>query len=84
MNLVSKACQMTPYKGAIPVGSYFIKPDEFSDPDMLGDLMRNFRLDHPGDWGDWRVRIHAKPNTNTWGRDEFLYMEVVLRALLGV
>ncbi len=38
---------------------------------MIGDLFRTYRPDSPGDWGDWRIRIHAKPTTNTWGRDKF-------------
>ncbi|MDF4995382.1 hypothetical protein ACEV8O_23315 [Vibrio parahaemolyticus] len=71
MSLATIACQMTPFKGAIPIGSYYLKPHELSNPNMIGDLFRTYRPDSPGDWGDWRIRIHAKPTTKTWGRDKF-------------
>ncbi len=71
MNSATKACQMTPYKGAIPVGHYYLKPCELSDPNVVGDVLRTYRPDNPGDWGDWRIRIHAKPSTKTWDRDKF-------------
>ncbi|MGY5677571.1 tlde1 domain-containing protein [Vibrio cincinnatiensis] len=71
MNIATQACQMTPYRGAIPVGMYYLKPRELSNPNAIGDLIRTYRPDNPGDWGDWRIRIHAKPTTKTWGRDKF-------------
>lgn len=65
------ACQQASFKGPIPVGRYFIRPEELTDPGFVGDTLRNFRPDSPGDWGDWRVPIHPRPGTKTWGRDRF-------------
>lgn len=71
LNNASKSCQIAPYRGPIPAGHYYINPKELSDPGFAGDLLRNFRPDSPGDWGDWRIRIYPKPGTKTWGRDNF-------------
>lgn len=71
LNNNSLSCQSASFKGPIPVGTYFILPDELTDPGGVGDLLRNFRPDSPGDWGDWRIPIHPKEKTNTLGRDNF-------------
>ncbi|HCG8565357.1 hypothetical protein [Vibrio parahaemolyticus] len=84
MSLATIACQMTPFKGAIPIGSYYLKPHELSNPNMIGDLFRTYRPDSPGDWGDWRIRIHAKPTTKTWEETSFLYMAAALMVQPGV
>jgi hypothetical protein len=67
LNNPSAACQMTPFEGPLPIGEYYIVPSEISDPSFIKDLARNTQ----GDWGDWRVRLHPKPMTNTFGRDNF-------------
>ncbi|KLU98812.1 hypothetical protein ABT58_20545 [Photobacterium aphoticum] len=71
MNSASQSCLITPFKGAIPIGNYYIVPSELSDPNAVGDVLRTYRPDSPGDWGDWRIRIYSKPATKTWGRDKF-------------
>ncbi|SON52852.1 tlde1 domain-containing protein [Vibrio tapetis] len=63
----SKACQAKSFEGPLPIGVYYIKPEEVSDPNLIGDLARRSK----GDWGDWRVRLHPKPATKTYGRDNF-------------
>ncbi len=61
------ACQMARNEGPIPVGMYFIRPEELSNPSFAGDLIRQTQ----GDWGDWRIRLHPEAKTNTHGRDGF-------------
>src|SRR5690554_7947287 len=56
---------MAKNEGPLPVGRYYIKPDELSDPSLLGDLLRQSQ----GDWGDWRIALHPEPGTNTHGQD---------------
>lgn len=67
LNLGTLACQMKKNEGPIPVGKYFIKPQELSDPGLFGDLLRQSQ----GDWGDWRIVLHPESDTNTHGRDGF-------------
>lgn len=70
-NNPSGACQAAAFEGPIPVGTYFIDPKDLSDPNLIGDIARNYRPDSPGDWGDFRVRIQPIGTTNTRGRDNF-------------
>lgn len=53
--------------GPIPKGRYFLLSQEFSDPHLLRDIMRNLKAD----WGDWRVRLYPYPEIATHGRDDF-------------
>ncbi len=55
-------------EGPIPPGEYYIQTKDLTDPSLIGDLMRNYRPDHPGDWGDWRVPILPSPGTKGPGR----------------
>ncbi len=71
LNNGSLSCQRASFKGPIPVGTYYLQPEELTDPNMIGDVLRNFRPDNPGDWGDWRIPIHPRITTKTWGRDNF-------------
>ncbi|SBT18479.1 hypothetical protein MGA5115_02610 [Marinomonas gallaica] len=71
MNNSSEECLSQSWHGPIPIGEYFINPRELSDPNIFGDILRNFRPDSPGDWGSFRIRIHAKEDTETHGRDNF-------------
>lgn len=70
-NSNSSSCMSAPFEGPIPVGMYYIDPADLSDPNIIGDLARNYRPDSPGDWGDFRVRIKPFSSTNTFGRDGF-------------
>lgn len=54
-------------KGPIPRGDYRAYARELSDPNFVGDAMRNLR----GDWGDWRVRLWPDDAAATHGRDGF-------------
>lgn len=67
----SFSCQRASFKGPIQVGDYYLSPQELTDPNTVGDVLRNFRPDSPGDWGDWRIPIHPKTGTRTWERDNF-------------
>lgn len=67
LNNASLTCQMKSFEGPLPVGSYYIKPNEVSDPNIVGDIVRRTR----GDWGDWRVRLHPAAGSKTYGRDNF-------------
>ncbi len=66
-NNASKSCQSASFEGPIPVGNYYIRGKDLSDPNILGDIKRRFR----GDWGDWRVRIYPSLGTQTYGRNNF-------------
>lgn len=70
-NNPSESCQSIPFEGPIPVGTYYINSSDLSDPNIIGDLARNYRPDAPGDWGDFRVRIRPIGSTNTRGRNGF-------------
>ena len=60
-------CKESKNRGPIPPGLYQIRTSEISNPGVLGGLLRQSR----GDWGDWRVPIHPRPRTNTYGRSGF-------------
>lgn len=57
-------------KGPIPSGNYRLYSRELTDPNAVGDLVRNF-APGGGDWGDWRVPLWPEPGTETFGRDKF-------------
>ncbi|MEI8573349.1 DUF2778 domain-containing protein [Methylomonas sp. LW13] len=60
----------TPNKGAIPSGNYTLNAQDISNPNAIGDLIRNL----PGvgaDWGDWRGPLTPNRGTNTFGRSGF-------------
>ncbi len=69
LNNNSIESQSASYKGVTPVGKYIIKPQEFSDPNIIIDLKRN--IIDGADWGDWRVRLHNKTDEgfNYYGRN---------------
>lgn len=67
MNTVINDCLTKSFEGPIPIGHYYIIPSEISDPNFVGDILRRTQ----GDWGDWRVRLHPKKGTQTYGRDNF-------------
>ncbi|AQP98409.1 hypothetical protein B0W48_00535 [Pseudoalteromonas aliena] len=67
LNNASIACQIKPFEGPLPVGNYYIKPSELSNPNFVGDVLRRTK----GDWGDWRVRLHPSIETKVYGRDNF-------------
>jgi hypothetical protein len=50
-------------QGPLPSGLYFLKHSDISK----AGFFRKFT----GDWGQYRVRLHAAPGTETFGRDEF-------------
>jgi RHS repeat-associated protein len=54
-------------KGPIPRGEWTIDVNEISDPGLIHDFLRNRK----GDWGDWRVRLHASEGTKTHTRTDF-------------
>ena len=58
-------CSGQTYQGPIPKGRYFLFSKDMDDPNFLHDLARNIRF---GDWGDWRIRLHAAPETRTQDR----------------
>jgi hypothetical protein len=64
-------CQGDEGEGPIPAGEYTGNADELSDPTFIGDWIRN-QLD--GDWGDWRMRLHPNPGTDTLGRPGGFYL----------
>lgn len=70
-NSGSKSCLLAPFEGPIPIGMYFIDPKDLSDPNLIGDVARNYRPDSPGNWGDFRVRLQPLSTTNTHGSDGF-------------
>ncbi len=53
------------WKGPIPPGKYILDPKDISKGSWLRDLT--------GDWGggDYRVPLHPKHGTDTFGRDNF-------------
>ncbi|MBI4823335.1 MAG: DUF2778 domain-containing protein, partial [Nitrospirae bacterium] len=55
-------------KGPIPAGSYYLNPSEFSGGRLRSLYWRFVRFE---DWGRWRVPLHTKPKTNTYGRSGF-------------
>ncbi|TMN95124.1 tlde1 domain-containing protein [Pseudoalteromonas sp. S558] len=67
LNNASIACQIKPFESPLPVGNYYIKPSELSNPNFVGDVLRRTK----GDWGDWRVRLHPSIETKVYGRDNF-------------
>ncbi len=71
LNNNSIESQSASYQGVTPVGKYRIKPQEFSDPNIIIDLKRN--IIDGADWGDWRVRLHNKTDEgfNYYGRNNF-------------
>ncbi|WP_199608723.1 tlde1 domain-containing protein [Flocculibacter collagenilyticus] len=67
-NNASKSCLKASWVGSIPLGFYSIRSSDLSDPNIAGDLYRNFRH---GDWGDWRVKLTPRSSTKTFGRSGF-------------
>lgn len=53
--------------GPIPPGNYYLLRSEISQWSLPGALARNVR----GDWGSFRVPLHPRHGTNTYGRDGF-------------
>ncbi|WP_141257525.1 MULTISPECIES: RHS repeat-associated core domain-containing protein [unclassified Myxococcus] len=56
LNVSSPSCERSADTGAIPRGWYELYPHELSDPSLARDIARRALY---GDWGDWRVRLHA-------------------------
>jgi hypothetical protein len=77
MNNSSLHCQKQSWLGPLPVGEYYINPDELSDPNFIGDVARmagnilKLKKISLSDWGDYRIRLHPYPGTPTYGRDNF-------------
>ena len=67
LNNPSQECLQAVSVGPIPVGLYYLDPGELSNPGLIGDLLRRVR----GDWGDWRIPLHAGSTTKTNGRSGF-------------
>ena len=61
------SCESIPNTGPIPWGEYYLYRREINDPIALWDMVRNVS----GDWGDWRVPLHAVTGTATYGRGGF-------------
>jgi len=57
-----------PFQGPIPIGNYWLRPENLTNPNLIGDIARNLR---GGDWGDWRVPLEPTSGTKTHGRDGF-------------
>ncbi|MCC6876074.1 MAG: DUF2778 domain-containing protein [Sandaracinaceae bacterium] len=62
--------------GPIPPGNYYFLSRELNDPTVIGDVIRRFGPPGGGplgvgggDWGDWRIRLHPEPGTDTHGRE---------------
>jgi hypothetical protein len=68
-NNPSLACQKKSFEGPLPVGEYYIYPHELSDPNPLYDIART--VFHLADWGDFRIRLHPRIQTKTFGRNNF-------------
>lgn len=58
------ACSNQENRGPIPPGDYSADIRQLTNPNLLGDLARNFR----GDWGDWRVPLVPGLTTRMPGR----------------
>jgi Protein of unknown function (DUF2778) len=57
-------------KGPIPVGEYYIQPDELRDNDSILRWLMDKQW-NPVAWGRYRITIHHGTNTNTHGRSGF-------------
>lgn len=68
-NNPSVECQKQKFHGPIPVGEYYIRPSELSDPNVVMDVARSLRS--MADWGDFRARLYPRLKTETYGRDNF-------------
>jgi len=65
MNLSS--CQNQKDIGPIPKGQYYMLKKDLTNPNFIKDIARNIK----GDWGDWRIPIHATGQTKVYGRNGF-------------
>ena len=54
-------------EGPIPPGRYTLNKDNVTNPNRVGDILRNTQ----GDWGDWRVPLVPDRRTRTYGRSGF-------------
>lgn len=63
----NERCKENKNRGPIPPGLYQLRTSEISNPGVIGGLLRESR----GDWGDWRVPLHPRARTNTYGRSGF-------------
>lgn len=73
------ADQGTENVGPIPEGEYTLNPKEISEVHGFRyELRQQF-----GDWGHYRVRLHANPGTDTHGRDRFFLHGAATPGSLG-
>ncbi len=69
MNSAALLCQLIKDTGPIPVGTYYIDPQEL---DAAGALINLGRLAaYRADWGSFRVPLHPDTSTVTYGRSGF-------------
>lgn len=69
--------QSLPFKGPIPSGKYWIRPDELWERNAIRKMYYKVIFDeqkitaHRNGWGNFRISIHPYPNTKTYGRGGF-------------
>jgi len=81
-NSGSKNCLLAPFEGPIPIGMYFIDPKDLSDPNLIGDVARNYRPDLPGIGVTFELGCNRYPQLILMEAMAFFSTEGVIRDLL--
>lgn len=81
MNRAALLCQLIKDMGLIPVGIYYISPQELEAAGALVNLGR--LAAYRADWGSFRVPQHPDTSTVTYGRSGFFLHGGVRKSSAG-